>query len=620
MRLICSLILMMFGINSVTSADTEVGGPLPSGRTTTWTVAGSPYRVIQNVEVPPSTKLVIESGVEIRFGKYSLIVNGCLVAQGTAQQPILFTSEKNEKVPGQWGSIQFNPSSEKGVLDSTGQRIQGCLLEYATIEYGQGVIVQRASPVIRNCRIQHNRKHEGAAIFSLNASPLIQNCLLLRNQCERSGGAIRTIGGQPTIRGCEIRFNTALRGAGGGISSDFSSPTIENNTITHNMATEGGGIATGIPHGAYLSTAAHSSPQILGNSVHHNFAKSSGGGIYVIGSPKIVNNVISNNRIGPERNQEFTVRIHTTDFAERTTTRKGVGAGIYIANTFGGQAQIAENKIIANRGAKWGGGLHLSRGSAIIARNLFARNEANHGGGGATIVFVAEHQSPGSLRHGLVTEVSGNEFVNNQGGALEFAGNGKHSARVVECCFFRNAPFQLINHAVGDVDVSACHFESHEPLDLQKAMFDYYDNQAFGKLVLGQNPPEVRSLISQESHRISKSIVCAETIKLEAENSILTVPNSRDIVLAWQPCNHPDVAGYLIYFIKGGTLIEAPFGVTSASDEGLSPIDVGKETAAKLTGLTANAAYYLAVSAYDSEGQESGFSNIVLVRTERNEE
>ena len=70
------------------------------------------------------------------------------------------------------------------------------------------------------------------------------------------------------------------------------------------------------------------------------------------------------------------------------------------------------------------------------------------------------------------------------------------------------------------------------------------------------------------------------------------------IKLAWDPNTEPDVVGYKVYF------------GTSSRNYG-PPIDVQYVTVYALKSLTKGQRYYIAVTAYDSSGYESGFSNEV---------
>ena len=70
------------------------------------------------------------------------------------------------------------------------------------------------------------------------------------------------------------------------------------------------------------------------------------------------------------------------------------------------------------------------------------------------------------------------------------------------------------------------------------------------------------------------------------------------ISLAWNPNKEPDLAGYKVYY---GT-ISRKYG---------PGIDVGKVTSYSLTGLITGEKYYISVTAYNTKGRESGFSNEV---------
>ena len=75
---------------------------------TIWTLTDSPFVVSKNVTVYPNVILTIEPGVEIRFGeKFSLIVNGQLIANGTQDKMTTFTSNKDQPEAGDWNTIEF---------------------------------------------------------------------------------------------------------------------------------------------------------------------------------------------------------------------------------------------------------------------------------------------------------------------------------------------------------------------------------------------------------------------------------------------------------------------------------------------------------------------------------
>lgn len=70
-------------------------------------VSCSPYLVPQNVTVSKSGKLIVPAGIELQFSDgISLTINGRINVYGEENNPVLFTSNKNEKLQ-QWGIVNF---------------------------------------------------------------------------------------------------------------------------------------------------------------------------------------------------------------------------------------------------------------------------------------------------------------------------------------------------------------------------------------------------------------------------------------------------------------------------------------------------------------------------------
>ena len=82
------------------------------------------------------------------------------------------------------------------------------------------------------------------------------------------------------------------------------------------------------------------------------------------------------------------------------------------------------------------------------------------------------------------------------------------------------------------------------------------------------------------------------------------------VVLKWDPNTDADLAGYKVYYKADSPAM--PFdGVGAAS--GASPVDVRNQTNVTISGLDPNHSYYFAVTAYNSSGVESGYSNIIAI-------
>jgi parallel beta-helix repeat protein len=164
---LCVLQLISF-INSPSYAATTVGGDITTN--TTWSLSGSPYIVISDVTVVTprfqSLKtLTIEPGVEVRFDPGTQLIlgglrfggdgmrpcDGVLRAIGTAENPIVFTSNSSTPAPGDWKGIYFTRYST-----GTSSELDYCVVEYGGNEGTAGVQISGPSPSITNSSIKNN--------------------------------------------------------------------------------------------------------------------------------------------------------------------------------------------------------------------------------------------------------------------------------------------------------------------------------------------------------------------------------------------------------------------------------------------------------------------------------
>ena len=81
-----------------------------------------------------------------------------------------------------------------------------------------------------------------------------------------------------------------------------------------------------------------------------------------------------------------------------------------------------------------------------------------------------------------------------------------------------------------------------------------------------------------------------------------------DITLQWDANTEEDLAGYKVYY---KTETSGPSYNGTGAVEGSSPIDVGDTMETTLHGLDENVTYFFAVTAYNTDQLESGFSNEV---------
>jgi len=76
----------------------------------------------------------------------------------------------------------------------------------------------------------------------------------------------------------------------------------------------------------------------------------------------------------------------------------------------------------------------------------------------------------------------------------------------------------------------------------------------------------------------------------------LSYPATAEIRLAWDPNTEPDIGGYKVHYGPSSGTYHTP------------PVDVGNVTEYAITNLTPGKRYYFALKAYDTSGNESGYS------------
>lgn len=546
---------------------TLVGGPIVSD--ITWTLANSPYLVVENIQVMPEVTLTIEPGVAVRFDRGKLLqVEGTLIARGTESSPITFTSAQASPQPGDWGGIIFIDSSVDATLDGAGNYLGGSVLQYCIVEYGGDVVE--------------------SAVHAPAAAPFIDHCRV-RNNASRGIRIAGSSGKLAVVSHSTVNNNSASKGYdqasrfGGGIYAEYSK--VVSNTISDNTAS---GEAYGA--GIYALNSMVSNNIITGNRASNDSTSGNarGGGILAIKST-INNNIVTGNRatsLNPSLGGGIAAYQSTVDSNIVTGNssiadygfRGGFGGGIDAAGT-----TVVSNNIVTGNLAQSGGGIFAAE--STFSNNTITSNTVPLGGQGAGVYFNYD------------VNFIGNTVVGNSGpitetcGALGVSGSaGNYRTQVHLNNIYGNTPFDVVKEFSGDISGTLNYWGTVENLDILRQNYDGYDDSARGRFLY---IPYLEDLAPEAP------------VPPPLNLRVTWGPDSATV--AWDPL--PSITtgyGYKVYY---GQSADPPYDGTGA-DQGASPVDVGNKTSLTLSGL-AGGPWYVTVTAYDTRGRESWYAKVV---------
>src|SRR6202043_498171 len=143
---------------------------------TEWTVAGSPYVIMNAIAVSSGVTLTVDPGVVVQFvtGDNHLDVHGTLMAVGTSASPISFTSASATPAAGNWSYVSFTAGASASQLS------------YVTFQYGGGynwgsmIFVQGSSPSFDQATIASSSSI-GLYMNTPGGAPTISNSAFSNN-------------------------------------------------------------------------------------------------------------------------------------------------------------------------------------------------------------------------------------------------------------------------------------------------------------------------------------------------------------------------------------------------------------------------------------------------------
>ena len=150
-------------------------------------LARGTYDVIDTLRVLAGQTWTIPAGTQLLFRpRIPLIVNGTLVALGTAEDSIVF-APRIEHADSAWGGVQFLSASGPSRMD------------YCVIEGAHGLVNTWAPTVFESV----------GAVACVNSSPVVEHSSICRNRGAEEGGGVYCWGSAPVLRDCAFWENAA---------------------------------------------------------------------------------------------------------------------------------------------------------------------------------------------------------------------------------------------------------------------------------------------------------------------------------------------------------------------------------------------------------------------------
>ncbi|MFT5724369.1 MAG: hypothetical protein ACI9JN_001488 [Bacteroidia bacterium] len=136
-----SLLALTLGYSLYTSAQTTVASIISSNQT--WTAAGSPYILPQNILVNKGVTIDVKPGVTIQGSGLLMIINGEFTAIGTKDSVIVIDSVE----------LQFTAESvDYDKTTGTGSQFQYCLFPDGGSGVSRTITLTQTSMFVKNCK------------------------------------------------------------------------------------------------------------------------------------------------------------------------------------------------------------------------------------------------------------------------------------------------------------------------------------------------------------------------------------------------------------------------------------------------------------------------------------
>ncbi len=508
--------------------------------------------------------------------------------------------------------------------------------------------------IIRGFQIKNGGNvNNGGGIICINASPLLASLIISENTAADGAGVYANTSNLQ-IANTTINGNSATHSGGGIFLTNLSSPLLVNVTISQNSAVyEGGGL-----HSSNLCSPQLSEVIIIGNSAD----ESHGGGIYLSSSPndtiRLYNVTVRENVAwmggGAHINTSIAMLIDVVidaNVASRTPNGKAGGLSGNYSDLILERVIISDNSLSGSNSD--GGGFYSYFCTNNFNDVTIIGNSASRYGGGisetgsettnstynkVTLMHNTALDGAGMNISGAAPILSNMTIVDNvatgQGGGLYVWAEAAPSLTSVN----------IINNLAQNGAGIYINYNAHPSLNNVNIINNMANGDGDGIYVASGNPTISYSNISNKGfgvYSVDNSLIVAATNNYWGDESgpfhlsqninglgdstnafvnvspWLTTPNTdappipaQNVALAgtgndfinleWDPSPLGDFAGFKLNY---------------DTDESGYPyensVDIGSNTSYALSGLDLGTEYFLAVTVYDTDGNESWYSNEV---------